>query len=61
MTKIAYNVPEVMAMTGLCRDKVYSAIRNGELTARKHGKRTLILESDLRKFLEALPRIAPAA
>ena len=46
----------VRAITGLGRDTVYSAIRDGRLVARKFGRRTLITDDDLRQFLAGLPR-----
>jgi excisionase family DNA binding protein len=43
------------------RTTVYEAIKRGELRALKRGKSTLILESDLREWLEALPAVQPKA
>jgi len=54
----ALTVAEVMARTGIGRDGVYRAINDGQLVARKFGKRTLILTTDLDAFLEALPHVA---
>jgi excisionase family DNA binding protein len=53
----AYSIPEVMARVGVGRDKLYCLIREGKLPARKLGRKTLILASDLGAFLEALPRL----
>jgi len=52
----AYNVTQVMDRLGLCRVAVYKAIKSGQLSARKFGKRTLILERDLQAFIESLPK-----
>jgi excisionase family DNA binding protein len=52
----AHSVAETCALTGLGRDAVYAAIRDGYLVARKLGRRTLITDDDLRQFLAALPR-----
>jgi hypothetical protein len=38
---------------------VYEAIKSGELTARKRGRRTIILSDELRRWLESLPSITP--
>jgi excisionase family DNA binding protein len=58
----AFSVAETMAMTGLGRDKVYALIREGQLIARKCGRRTLVTAVDLQTFLESLPTIGrPAA
>ena len=56
-----YNIPEVMARVGVGRDKLYRLIREGKLPARKLGRKTLILASDLEAFLEALPRLGAAS
>ena len=52
----AYSIAETCALTGLGRDSVYTAIRDGHLVARKFGRRTLITDDDLRQFLAGLPR-----
>jgi excisionase family DNA binding protein len=51
-----HSVTETCALTGLGRDSIYSAIRDGHLVARKFGRRTLITDDDLRQFLAGLPR-----
>jgi len=57
----AYSVPETMCVLGLCRDSVYKLIREGRLPARKIGRRTVVLETDLQAFLEALPKLGAAS
>jgi excisionase family DNA binding protein len=52
----AHSIAETCALTGLGRDTVYTAIRDGHLVARKLGRRTLITDDDLRQFLAELPR-----
>jgi excisionase family DNA binding protein len=52
----AHSIAETCALTGLGRDTVYSAIRDGRLVARKLGRRTIIIDDDLRQFLAGLPR-----
>jgi excisionase family DNA binding protein len=52
----AHSIAETCALTGLGRDTVYTAIRDGRLVARKLGRRTLITDDDLRQFLAGLPR-----
>ena len=48
---IARSIENVVASTGLGRTKVYAAIRDGELPIVKIGKRTLVLDEDLRAWL----------
>jgi len=55
-SKIAYTVSEAVQASGLSRSSLYIAIGNGTLRARKHGARTLVLDSDLRRFLRGLPQ-----
>jgi excisionase family DNA binding protein len=57
----AFTVAQVMERLHIGRDTVYKAIREGRLPARKLGKRTLIVASDLEKFLASLPTIGNAA
>ena len=54
---IAFGVNEAAARAGVGRDAIYAAIRSGLLTARKLGKRTLILQRDLEAFIANLPEL----
>ena len=56
VSREALSIAEGCAMANMGRTKIYNAIKGGKLTARKFGKRTLILKDDLRRFLESLPR-----
>ena len=53
--KRAYSIKSAAEVIGAGRDRVYDAIRSGQLRARKFGRRTLILDEDLSAFLKALP------
>jgi excisionase family DNA binding protein len=59
--RVAHSIAEVCAATGLGRDGVYAAIRSGDLVARKFGRRRVVLDDDLRGFLNALPRLGAAS
>jgi excisionase family DNA binding protein len=56
---LAHSVSEACALACAGRTSVYEAIRSGALRAVKRGRRTLILEDDLRRWVQTLPRIAP--
>jgi excisionase family DNA binding protein len=49
------SVLEACRVAGIGRTKIYEAIAAGSLKARKFGKRTIILRTDLQDFLLGLP------
>jgi len=57
--RASYSVKEASKVTGLGRNAIYTAINSGELRAKKHGQRTLIIDADLRGWLETLPDYQP--
>lgn len=57
MEQLTYSIPDVSVRTGLGKTTVYKAISEGRLKARKLGNRTLILASELDKFLNSLPEV----
>lgn len=52
--QLSYSIEEVRSITGIGRTKIYEAINQGALKAKKYGKRTLILRIDLESFLSDL-------
>ena len=52
---LAVNVDQTAKMVGCSRSKLYMAIAKGELEIRKQGRKTIILVSELQRYLEALP------
>jgi excisionase family DNA binding protein len=59
MNQLAYSVAEACEAARIGRTNLYEAVRSGDLRAVKHGKRTLILVVDLRRWIESLPPINP--
>jgi excisionase family DNA binding protein len=53
--RIAYTITATCRATGLGRTTIYAALKAGTLSARKAGRRTLILARDLEDFLNKLP------
>ena len=55
LVQFALAPEEAARVAGLGRGSIFAAIRSGRLPARKAGRRTLILASDLKRFLADLP------
>jgi excisionase family DNA binding protein len=55
---IRLSILQACESSGLGRTKLYGAIKSGELTARKVGRRTIIRRDDLDNYLKSLPVIA---
>jgi excisionase family DNA binding protein len=51
------SILEACRIAGIGRTKIYQAIADKSLKARKFGKRTIILRDDLQDFLAALPLV----
>jgi len=56
--KLAFTIKQAAHASGLSRSSIYIAIRSGALRARKYRARTIITDTDLRRFLRSLPRLA---
>ncbi|WP_375143982.1 helix-turn-helix domain-containing protein [Bradyrhizobium sp. Ash2021] len=54
---LAYSVPEACLIACAGRTAIYEAIRSGALRAVKRGRRTLVLDDDLRRWVQSLPSI----
>ncbi len=63
MPPIAHSIASAILATdgAVGRTSFYDAIRRGDLVARKLGRRTVILDSDLRRWLDELPRLTSAS
>jgi excisionase family DNA binding protein len=55
MTKQYGTIPEAILFSGMSRTCIYEALKRGDLTARKAGRRTLISFSALEAYLSRLP------
>jgi len=54
-TPIAITIPDAVRVSGMSRSALYEALKRGDLTARKAGRRTLISFADLEAYLASLP------
>lgn len=54
MEALSLSITEVKALTGLGLTKIYQLINSNQIPAKKLGKRTFVLKSDLEDFLNNL-------
>lgn len=53
--RLAYPIEQVPVVSGVRRTKIFEAIRDGHLMARKIGRSTIIEHAELVRFLASLP------
>jgi excisionase family DNA binding protein len=53
--RLGLSPDEAAASAGVSRTKIFEAVRDGALTARKSGKATIIEVSELRRWIRRLP------
>ncbi|TIL42793.1 helix-turn-helix domain-containing protein [Mesorhizobium sp.] len=58
---ITVTIPDAVKATGMSRTSIYEALKRGDLTARKAGRRTLISFADLESYLASLPTFQAGA
>jgi excisionase family DNA binding protein len=51
----AYSLREVGGLINTGQTKLFELIKSGQLKTRKLGRKRLVLDTDLEKFLETLP------
>lgn len=61
MPKISMTITDAVAYSGIGRTKLYELIKEGKLTPRKLGARTLILTEELDAYVRGLPPLKSAA
>ena len=59
--RISYTPNEAALATGRSRSRIFKAIKDKELTARKDGRATLIEVDELRRWVSELPVVHYAA
>jgi hypothetical protein len=52
---LAYPVDDAGPAVGVSRSRIFEAIRNNELTARKAGRATIIEVGELQRWVRSLP------
>jgi hypothetical protein len=55
--RIAYTPAGAAVATGRSRTRIFQAIKDKELAARKDGRATLLEASELRRWVQSLPTI----
>jgi len=54
---IAYTPEDAAAVTGRSRSRIFKAIKDKELTARKDGKATVLEADELRRWVRTFPTV----
>jgi hypothetical protein len=57
--KIAYSVDDIVKLVGIGRSLLFEELAAGRILAKKIGRRTVILETDLSAWLKSLPEKGP--
>jgi excisionase family DNA binding protein len=55
VSRISMTPEDAAIVTGLSRTRIFNAIRDGEMTARKDGKATVIETAELVRWVRSLP------
>ena len=55
IARISLTPDEAASSTGFSRTRIYNAIRDQELTARKDGRATVIEVAELQRWVRSLP------
>lgn len=53
--KLAYGIDEACAAVGFGKSKLWELIKDKKIEAKKDGGRTIILRTELQRYLESLP------
>lgn len=61
MPKISMTIDEAVSYCGIGRTKLYELAKDGVLSPKKAGRRTLILTEELDNYIRALPDMKSAA
>jgi excisionase family DNA binding protein len=57
---LAHSIEGARERASVSRSAIFAAIKSGTLKARKSGRRTLILDHDLKAWLASLPVVEAA-
>ncbi len=61
MKPISITIEDATNYCGIGRTKIYELVKSGKFTARKMGRRTLLLTEELDAYIRSLPTSKEAA
>lgn len=61
MIKISMTIDDAVQYCGIGRTKLYELVKDGMLTPKKVGRRTIILTEQLDEYVRSLPDMKTAA
>jgi hypothetical protein len=54
-SQLAFTIEQAVVASGRSRSRIFLAIKNRELSARKDGRRTLVEREELLRWIKSLP------
>lgn len=57
MTRLLHPIPDAAAVLGISRSTLYELIADGEITTVKIGRRTLITQDELERYVRDLGQV----
>ena len=61
MSKISMTIDDAVTYCGIGRTKLYALVKEGKLSPKKAGRRTLILTEELEAYIRSLPALKTAS
>lgn len=57
MTRLLHPIPDAAAVLGISRTTLYELIADGEINTVKIGRRTLVTQDELERYVHTLGRV----
>ena len=58
MTRLLHTIPDAAETLGIGRSTLYNLISSGQITAVKIGRRTLVAQDELERYVRSLTEVS---